>query len=320
MIARKWTLASLAGLALLASSVFAQGPSKPAAVVNGEPISVAEVEATLKQVPLMQNQPTEAQSRQMRAEVIGQLVDDLLMQQFLRKNGPKIDSTEINKLMSSMDSWLKTQGQTKQEYCRYTGQSEAQMRAKLVQMLQWGAYVKQNIPPSGLKRYYDENRDYFDQIAVQASHIMLRVPPSGSEVERQAAKVKLQAIRQDIVANKIDFAEAAKKYSQCESAPRGGDLGYFPRKFVMDEALARAAFALKIGEISDVVQSDYGLHLIKAINRRRDGDPSTFERVEKEVRETAATELYFALLDQERKTSRIEAGTDTEKVSAKAKP
>jgi peptidyl-prolyl cis-trans isomerase C len=173
-------------------------------------------------------------------------------------------------------------------------------------MLQWTGFVKDNLSEADVKRYYDENRDFFDQVSVKASHVVLRLAPNAPEGERQAARARLLALRQEIVSGKLDFAEAAKKNSQCPSAPNGGDLGYFPRKFAVQEPFARAAFALKVGDVSDVVQTDYGLHIIKVTDRRKDGQPSSYDKIKEEVREIAAEELRHDILARQRKASQID--------------
>ena len=172
-------------------------------------------------------------------------------------------------------------------------------------MLQWNAYVKDHLTDADVRRYYEENKDFFDRIDVRASHIVIRLAAEAGGAERQSTRAKLQALRNEIVSGKIDFAEAAKKHSQCVSAPSGGDLGYFPRKFMVDEAFGRAAFALKVGEISDVVQSDYGMHLIK-VTDRKPGQPSDYNKIKDSVREFCIEEMRLNLLAQERKQARVE--------------
>src|SRR5581483_4276183 len=90
---------------------------KPAALVNGEPISVADVEHVLKMQGPSPTPLTELQKKQMRQEVLSMLIDDLLMQQFLRKHGPKVDPAEVNKRLAELESSLKTQGKTMTEFC-----------------------------------------------------------------------------------------------------------------------------------------------------------------------------------------------------------
>jgi parvulin-like peptidyl-prolyl isomerase len=293
-------------LALVAGRAPAQAPAvKPAAVVNGEAISFAEVEAVLKQRPPTATQPTEAQQRQLRLDALSMLMDDLLMQQFLRKNGPKTEPAEVDRQLVALQANLKSQGRNLQEFLRDSHMTEAQLRTNTVLMLQWAAYAKARTNEADVKRYYDDNKEFFDQVTVRASHIVLRLPPTASEGERQEARQRLQALRQEIVAGKLDFAEAAKKHSQCPSAPSGGDIGYFSRKWMLDEAFAKTAFALKVGDVSDVVQSDYGLHLIK-VTDRKPGQPSVYEKIKDEVREFYVEELRQSILAQERKKAQIQ--------------
>jgi peptidyl-prolyl cis-trans isomerase C len=308
MTARTWALRSLAGvtvLATLASGLRAQAPGKPAATVNGEPIPIAEVEALLKGRGPLPTPPTELQRKQMQIEALGMLIDDLVMQQFLRKHAPKVDPAEFGKRLAELQDGLKKQNKTLQDFCKETGQTEIQVRTNLANMLQWAAYVKDKVADSDVKHYYDENKDFFDQVTVRASHIVIRVPANAPEGERQSALARLQALKQEIVSGKLDFSDAAKKHSQCPSAPGGGDIGYFPRKWVVEEPFARAAFALKVGDVSDVVRTDYGLHLIKTTDRKP-GQPSDFAKIKDEVKEIYVEEMRLALVAQQRKASQIE--------------
>jgi parvulin-like peptidyl-prolyl isomerase len=311
MRARIWglqMLASTAVLAILATGARAQNqaaPAKPVAIVDGTPITMAEVEAVLKQIGPSPTPLTEAQKKQMHMEAIGMLIDDLLMQQFLRKNGPQLEANEVSKKLAELDESLKKQNKTIQDFLKESGQSEAQLRTNILNMLQWSTFVKQRLTDEDVKRYYEENKEYFDRIVVRASHIVFRVSAAASDTEREAVRAKLAALRQEIESGKIDFAEAAKKYSQCASAPSGGDIGYFPRKMTVEEPFAKAAFALKVGQMSDIVQTDYGLHLIK-VTDRKPGQPSDFNKMKDEVREMCIEEMRLALLSQQRKAAHVE--------------
>src|SRR5262249_4090694 len=160
------------------------------------------------------------------------------------------EEADIARWMSQLEATLKAQGHTLGEFYKERGLSEEQLRQSVIGMLQWAGYVKCRLSDNELKQYYELNRDFFDQVSVRASHIMVRVSQTASESGRQAAKARLVGLRQELLSGKTDFAEAVKKHSQCPSAANGGDVGYFPRKFAFEEAFARAAFALKPGEIS----------------------------------------------------------------------
>jgi peptidyl-prolyl cis-trans isomerase C len=291
------------GQAAAGKPVSAQA-AKPAAAVNGITISTAQVDALINARPQAVALP-EAQMKQLRLEALNHLIDDVLLQQFLRKNGPKVDPAEVKKNVSELEGSLKKQGKTLADYYRESGQTADELYQTAQMVLQLSAYIKNRLAEADIRRYYDENRELFDMVKVKASHIVLRVAASASDKDRKEAREKLLAIRQQIISKQISFAEAAKKYSQSESASRGGDIGEFPRKGWVEEPFARAAYGLKVGEISDVVTTEYGLHLIQITNRTK-GESSDYSKVHEGVRELCIEEMIQDLIARERKAAKIE--------------
>ena len=281
-------------------------PNTRVATVNGEIITLAEVDGTIKQRPAPLSAPTVGQERQMRLEVLTVLIDDMLLKQFLRDHGPKIDVAEVNKQFAALEAGLKAQKRTLGDYLRELSQTEAQVRSNLTTMLQLDRYVKDHSNEADMKKYYETNKDYFDKTMVRTSHIVLRLPSNASEADRAAAKQKLQSLRADILAGRRDFAKAALELSQCPSASKGGDIGFIERKFQnVEEAYAKAAFSLKVGDISEVVETDFGCHLIK-MTERKEGTPTKYEQSVDIVRDCYAEDLRIALLNQLRKNAKVE--------------
>ncbi|KIH76835.1 peptidyl-prolyl cis-trans isomerase D [Geoalkalibacter ferrihydriticus] len=116
---------------------------------------------------------------------------------------------------------------------------------------------------AAVERHYRRNLDQFEvREQVEASHILIRLTDDADEtrIARQRERAE-EALRQ--VRDGKDFGEVAQTYSDDEaSAAQGGDLGYFPRG-VMVQAFEQVAFALSPGEISDLVRTPFGLHIIK---------------------------------------------------------
>ncbi len=322
MNGRKWTTRALAGAALLAcvagrgtaqpqpASATITSPAtkaaKPPAIVNGEVVSPTDFELALKQIGQSAVPLPEDKRKQSQMEVLALLIDDVLMNQFLAKYAQPAPKGEVDQRLAELIDGLRRQNKSLADFLRETNQTEATLRADIGHRIQWELYAKGRITDEVTERYYKENKDFFDGVTVRASHIVLRVPPTASESEKAAARKKLQDLRAQIMANKIDFTAAAKQYSQCPTGPNGGDLGFFPRKWVVDEAFAKAAFALKVGEISDVVQTDYGLHLIKLTERKPGVTPSDYTKMKEVVREMAMEEYRQAVLAHQRKTAKIE--------------
>uniref|UniRef100_A0A2P2JEB1 Peptidyl-prolyl cis-trans isomerase n=1 Tax=Rhizophora mucronata TaxID=61149 RepID=A0A2P2JEB1_RHIMU len=109
---------------------------------------------------------------------------------------------------------------------------------------------------------------------VRASHILIKHQGSRRKVSwkdpegrvimnttRDSAVSQLKAIRDDIVSGKANFEDIASRYSDCSSAKRGGDLGPFGRG-QMQKPFEETTYALKVGEISGIVDTDSGVHII----------------------------------------------------------
>jgi peptidyl-prolyl cis-trans isomerase C len=282
---------------------------KIAASVNGEPITMAEVEAVVKLLPIYppaaSSAPNESQMRQFRREALEMLMDDVLMRQYLSKHGRRVEPREVEQRLHELEAALKSQKRTMADFLAETGQSENHLRLDILKKMQWDDMVRARLNEENLRHYYEENKEFYDQVTVRASHILLRVPSSAGTQEWQNARAQLMDLRQKILAGQMDFADAARKYSQCTSAPQGGDIGYFPRKWAVDERITRVAFGMKVGEISDVIQTDYGLHVIK-VTDRKPGQPAEYIKIKEEVRENFAMDLWQSTLAEQRRSARIE--------------
>ncbi len=112
--------------------------------------------------------------------------------------------------------------------------------------------------------YYKEHASQFGQAEErQASHILIGVAATASAAEKTAAMDKARKVLQEVKQAPGNFAQFAKQYSQdTGSASQGGDLGYFGRG-AMVKPFEDAAFQMAAGDISDLVQSDFGYHIIK---------------------------------------------------------
>ena len=117
---------------------------------------------------------------------------------------------------------------------------------------------------SDLKTYYEQNAARFSgKEERRASHILLNAAKDAPQAERQKAKAQAQALLEQVRKAPQSFADVARKNSQdTGSAPTGGDLDLFARG-AMVKPFEDAAFAMKKGDISDVVESDFGFHIIQ---------------------------------------------------------
>jgi foldase protein PrsA len=151
---------------------------------------------------------------------------------------------------------------------------EARLRKLLISQI--------NITESDVRSYYDQNKESFSTPEqVRASHILVE-----TKAEADAIYTQLK--------NGADFAKLAKEKSiDPGSSVIGGDLGYFERGIMVPE-FEDAAFSLKVGEISQPVQSDYGYHLILVTDHKAEVVP-TLESLTEQIKDTLASQKIYEL-------------------------
>jgi peptidyl-prolyl cis-trans isomerase D len=147
-----------------------------------------------------------------------------------------------------------------------------------------------------LKAYFEAHQsDYQTQEQVRARHILFKIAPGATDDERKAVRAKAEAVLAEAKGGG-DFAELAKKNSEDSSASAGGDLGLFSRG-QMVPTFEKAAFALEPGGVSDLVESPFGLHIIK-VDEKHPAHSDTFEearaRVLAEVQKQRGREAALA--------------------------
>lgn len=153
-----------------------------------------------------------------------------------------------------------------------------------------------------LQSYYKQNiARYTSAEERHAAHILIKVNPGASADDKAKAKAKAETLLAEARKNPAGFGELAKKNSQDEgSAPNGGDLDFFGRG-AMVKPFDEAVFAMKAGEISNLVESEFGFHIIKLIETRG-GEKKPFESVRsqivEEVSKPKAQEAYAAAAEQ----------------------
>lgn len=164
--------------------------------------------------------------------------------------------------------------------------------------------IKQSItvPEEELRKYYEQNASrYAAPEERRASHILIQVDASAPADQRAQAKARAQELLDQLRKNPDAFADLARKHSQDPgSAANGGDLDFF-RRGMMVKPFEDAAFSLKPGQISDVVETEHGFHIIR-VTGARGGERRPFEAVraeiEDEVRGQLAQQRYAEAAEQ----------------------
>lgn len=143
-------------------------------------------------------------------------------------------------------------------------QTPERVRAEYVILSAAALQAQVSVSQEEIKKYYEDHQSEFGSPEQRkAAHILIAVAANAPEADKQAARNKAEDVLQQLKRAPGKFAELAKKYSQDPgSAANGGDLGYFGRG-MMVKPFDDAVFKLMVGETSDLVQSDFGFHIIK---------------------------------------------------------
>jgi len=142
---------------------------------------------------------------------------------------------------------------------------------------------KVTVSEEDMKSYYEGHKDEFKTPEmVKARHILIRVAPAASEEDKKKAKEKAEDILKKIKDGGEDFSKLASDLSDDPgSKSKGGDLGFFP-KGRMVKPFEDAAFSLKPGEISGIVETQFGFHIIK-VEERKDASVEPLEKVKERI-------------------------------------
>jgi peptidyl-prolyl cis-trans isomerase C len=241
--------------------------------VNGEVIDKAELQKAIESVEGQNGGPVPPDQRdRIYRGVLDQIIGYKLLVQETKARNLTVPDTEIEARIAQIRSQFPSEEAFKQtlEQQKVTvDQIRADARSEMLvtKMLESEVESKVAITPAQVTDFYQKNPTNFQQgERLRASHILISVPQGANDAAKQAARTKAEAILKEIRAGK-DFAALAKQNSQDASAQNGGDLNYF-EKGQMVAPFEAAAFALKTGEVSDVVESQFGFHIIKLTDRQ----------------------------------------------------
>ncbi|MDD2388114.1 MAG: peptidylprolyl isomerase [Desulfobacterales bacterium] len=247
-----------------------------AAVVNGAVITRQEINTELDQLrsrAARQGQEVpDSELDNIKNNILDNLINQVLLYQESVKKGVVVDDQEITDKLSEIKKRFPDENDYK-KILDEMGMSEADIKIKIGQGISIEKFIESQIlskivvSDQESRAFYDANPAYFQQPEqVQASHILIKVGAEATETQRAEAKKKLETIREKIQTGE-DFSALAREFSECPSSAKGGDLGLFGRG-QMVKPFEDAAFSLKPDEVSPVVETMFGYHLIKVTDKK----------------------------------------------------
>lgn len=244
------------------------------AYVNGEAISGADLEMAVLELEARTGQPVPADQRdQVVREELDQLIGQrlLLQESLLRKIAvleAEIDAriAELRAQFPSEEAFAQT--------LELRQMTLARLRADTRQGLQVAAMLNVElagdtaVTPEQVTEFYEKNPSQFQQgERVRASHILIGVPENADATAKEQARARAVGVLNQVKAGE-DFAALAKQYSEDPgSGPNGGDLGYFERGQMVGP-FEEVAFSLAPAQTSDLVESPFGYHIIRVVDKQ----------------------------------------------------
>jgi len=265
---------------LFAAPLWAAGPEdgelldRIVALVNEDVIMQSELEARMQQVSRNIDAARMPPEDVLRRQVLDRMVIEELQLQFAENVGIQIDDITLNRTM--------------QEIAQGNGMSLRDFREKLIaEEIDYDAFreqVRDEMTITRLRQRHVDSRvsvseqEIDDLIASQAGavdqgveyrlgHILVSVPEAATPEVIQQARAKAESLRQRIVEGGEDFEQVAVAESDGQNALQGGDLGWRPSGR-LPTLFARPVTLMNVGEVSDLIRSPSGFHLIKLTDRR----------------------------------------------------
>ncbi len=266
--------------------------SNPVAVtVNGSVITEAEIDARIK--PQLEKfsaqmgpEGAERYAKYMRARVLEGMIVERLIEEQIKKENISVSDSDVNDRINEIITQQNTTPEGFNSMLQARGQSMEQVRQQIQQGMAFEKLMesksgKTDVNEAQALVYYNEHKqEYSSPDQVKASHILIKVEAGAPEEEKAQARKKAEELLKQIKEG-ADFAALAKENSDCPSKAQGGDLGFF-EKGQMVKPFSDAAFAMKVGDVSDIVETQFGYHIIKVTDRKEAGQ-TPFEEAKQQI-------------------------------------
>ncbi len=253
-----------------------KAPGDMVAVVNGAVIAQEEFDRVLdyerRRAAQSGQQIPDAQMAKIENSILDSLIVAELLFQESKKQGIQVKSETVTEQFMTVKQRFPSEAEFK-KVLEENKITESKIRADIKrdmaiqQLIDKEVDQKVKITDEESKTFYDTNPQRFQPPErVKASHILIKVDEGASEEKKAEALKKIKEIQQKVQKGE-DFAALAKTYSEGPSGPKGGDLGSFGRG-QMVKPFEDAAFSMKPNETSDIVETKFGYHLIKVVDKQ----------------------------------------------------
>lgn len=262
------------------------------AIVNQEVITLSEVEKIVhsyKETPLRGDRlERQKQMEQIYRMALEKLIEERLIEQEINKAGIKVSGKEIE---ATLEEVKQRNGATQEDLERAlaregltleTYKKQIEKGLKWRKLMSWMVKVDTKVGERELRDFYQKNIDrYRRNETYRCSHILFIVPKMATLEEVQEIKKRCQRVLEKIKGGE-DFGEMALQYSEDVSRKDRGDLGYLKKGDLLPD-FEREVLRLKVGEVSGIVRTEVGFHIIKLLDHKG-SEPLPFEEIKERIR------------------------------------
>jgi peptidyl-prolyl cis-trans isomerase C len=292
-------------------------PTTVLARVNGTAIPYRQLEQTQKLYLDKNGQDPKSMPPEKLQSLRKQLLDSLVSSELLYQASVAAKITVSDAAIDEQIQSLKAKFSSDEELTRSLqeqGVTLEEMKERVRRNLATEQLVKQEVDSkikvsdAEISDYYQKNKERMRRPeGVKMSEIFVRVEPRAGGEAKAKARQKIEAVLKEVRAGK-DFAALARQFSESPDAKDGGEMGFVSRNGTLP-VLTDAAFKLKVGEVSDVVESPFGYHLLKVTEKKPAGDVSLAEakpQISNFLSQQKEREAFDAFLSKLKAAARIE--------------
>ena len=252
----------------------AEGSTQVVAEVNARKITKQQLMENLRrqlknQLPYF----SEAEQHTLAKEMLDRMIERELLLQAAERQKLVPTEEEAKQFIAKLKGALPDKEMFQKELSK-NGVSESTFSAGMREDLAIKNYLDKNVfqglslkPDEVNRAYLESPQSFAEPEEVRVRQILFKVKDGALPAEVEAIRVKAETVRTEAVAPGTDFGAMARKYSQAPDAGKGGDLGFFTKN-QLDTSFTDAAFALQPGQISPLVKTKLGFHIIKLEERR----------------------------------------------------
>lgn len=279
-------------------------PADYVAVVNGVKISRQELDRKLDVMKARfssRGMPVKGKRlAQLRETILNNLIEKELLYQESQARGIEVDSKQVEEQLANLKGQFKNEEEFQKRIASMNYSEQVlrdQIRENLAirELIDREVTSKVSVSESEVASYYKKNKKEFEEPEkVHARHILIESGPDASDDEKAKAKEKIQDVQKQLEEG-AEFSEVAKEHSEGPSSKSGGDLGYFSHG-QMVEKFDKAAFALEPGEVSDIVETRFGYHLIK-VEDKKPASTKSLDEVKTSIKDKLRNEKIMQKLE-----------------------